>query len=333
MEKLSSNIIENPKIINSLSLNEEKNEEKKLQKNLHFNNLNNKKHFNNQKLKNLKTSIPEKHNSSEFPNNLKSEAELKNIQAIISNKIISNNNNKNCNTLKLSQLNELDSLQKNQTFKYNNFEVVEKDKMSSHYSYNNKISNNEFLDIVNNQNKLNLDKNNKSKNIIITDKLSNKIMNNRNGNFISQHQFDFLNHANINNKVNNQLHVFNKTAINIPTPNINSIQNDFNIISHNSQPQIFSSNNHNINTPHNFNLINQNINNIVCPNPSKLAFNPEQNKLYEKPINSSSNFLHLLNKNYIESKQFSLAHIKIINAVYRNSIIPVVPEIFSKPLK
>jgi len=327
---VASNIIENPsKIITSLSLNEGKNEEKKNQ----FYNLNNKKQFNNQKLKNLKTLIPEKHNLSEFPNNFKQETELKNIQTINSNKIISINNNKNFNTFNVTQLNELDSLQKTKTFKHNNNEVLEKDKMNNnHHLINNKISN-ELLDFVNNQNKLKLDKNINSKNINNTDKLVYKIMNNRNSNFNSQPQFDFQNQANVNNKVNNQIQMLNNITNNIATPNVNLIQNDNNFISNNSQPQIFFSKNHNINTPHNFNHINQNINKNVLPNPLKIAFNPEQFKIYEKPLNSSSHFLHLLNKNYIESKQFSLAHIKIINAVYRNSIIPVVPEIFSKSFK
>ena len=84
----------------------------------------------------------------------------------------------------------------------------------------------------------------------------------------------------------------------------------------------------NMNQMNNLNINNQNI--------QKIGFYPQSNsnKKYipnnNKIPSLSSNFNHLLTKIYIDFRVSSLAHVKILNPTYRNTIIPVVPEIFSK---
>lgn len=116
--------------------------------------------------------------------------------------------------------------------------------------------------------------------------------------------------------------------------NMNLIKEGLSQIS-SKNPLIFNSNNNNnlFNKPQHFQNKSRNFNNnINSPTIQKGNFPHQQSSNNSnKPSNSlSSIFPHLLNKHYIDFKLSSLAHIKILNSKYRNSIIPVVPELFSK---
>lgn len=125
--------------------------------------------------------------------------------------------------------------------------------------------------------------------------------------------FNNNNMINRNNLLQDQLKQANSFTNNFPNgPNI---QNNFNFQNH----PINSLNYQN----HNQGNINRNSGNNN-KNIQQKGYNLKSNNLL------SSNFLHLLNKNYNDSKLSSMAYIKIINSKHRNSIVPAIPEIFTK---
>lgn len=162
--------------------------------------------------------------------------------------------------------------------------------------------------------------------------LNSSSLNNINNNFSAQQQMQIMNQFNNISNLNNPMQMMNKIAMNLQNQNNMNFINQTNpSVQMNNIPQQSLLNNINMSLI-NGNNPNQNMNKIVFPNPNAGINQPAVNS-HNKNLSFSSNFLHLLNKNYIESKLSSLAHVKILNPVYRNAIIPVVPELFSKSLK
>lgn len=190
--------------------------------------------------------------------------------------------------------------------KYNG-EQMNSSNQTSNFNNNNNINNPNM-----NMNKLINQGINKNTNNNFLNQNSNNLNNN---NFLAQQQMQILNQFNNLGNSSNPMQMMNKIALNM--------QNQSLQMNNNPQQQSFFNNNNNPNS---------NVNKIVFPNPNAGINQPVVNS-QNKNLSFSSNFLHLLNKNYIESKLSSLAHVKILNPVYRNSIIPVVPELFSKSFK
>ena len=169
---------------------------------------------------------------------------------------------------------------------------------------------------------------NSKNNNLLTNNYENKKEINQNSSKISS---DRKNLKNISNKNQNN---FNKFPIQSNSNNLkinNQIQqiqmfipiNPMNMNNINQNLMHIPINN-NINMNSITNNMNQ-MNNYTQSNSNK-KYIPNNNKI----PSLSSNFNHLLTKIYIDFRVSSLAHVKILNPTYRNTIIPVVPEIFSK---
>jgi hypothetical protein len=233
-------------------------------------------------------------------------------QIIESNKNISNY--PNMKSLFDTDPNLVKALQKKIQVKNIHSQYQETNQNKNLIRIKNELSNNNNYQMVNFNNAIN-------KNLLNIMNQNNNINNCNNFLTPAQQQINIVNQFNgMNSNGNNQIKVINKNGMNIQSQNLNLNQNLQNV---------------HINVPHqmnnmNNNPINQNNNKIIFPNPINSANHPVVINAQNKNQILSSNFMHLLSKNYLESKQLSLAHVKILNPVYRNSIIPVVPEVFSK---
>lgn len=182
----------------------------------------------------------------------------------------------------------------------------------------------------NNTNNPNTSNNNISMNeqIILLSQLANNAALIQSMNMLNSANCNNLNNANANSHNVNIQHQQQQNRILFPlnSPNFmanNNTLNNMNFNLQNVMPMMVNKGN--------FMNMNANINNVNNLQKANVPLHPSmQGNVGKSHTLFSSNFLHLLNKNYIDSKLSSMAHVKILNSPYRNSIIPVVPEIFSK---